>query len=240
MRTKFLLLWFESPLQSWGFDSKFGRRDTLSFPTKSGVTGLLLCALGASGTQRELLGELANLRQTVISYAEKTDLGLRYKASEPKMIDFHMVGSGYDEEDDYQRRHIPKKADGKKAVGAGTKMTYRYYLQGAKFAVIFEIPEHRVDSFEAALKEPVYDLYFGRKCCVPTDIIYRGTYDSEDEAIEAVDIMINGKKEEMKQLVEVFRVIAGDERVINDVPIQFGPQKKYSDRRISVIYKEYE
>ena len=48
----FLLLWLEAPLQSWGVDSKFGRRDSIHFPTKSGVTGLLLCALGASGEQR--------------------------------------------------------------------------------------------------------------------------------------------------------------------------------------------
>ena len=46
MSTSYLLLWLEAPLQSWGADSKFGRRDTLNFPTKSGVTGLLLCALG--------------------------------------------------------------------------------------------------------------------------------------------------------------------------------------------------
>ena len=52
MKTSFLLLWLESALQSWGADSKFGRRDSLPFPTKSGITGLLLCALGASGNKR--------------------------------------------------------------------------------------------------------------------------------------------------------------------------------------------
>jgi len=41
MSTRYLLLWLQAPLQSWGYDSKFGRRDTLNFPTKSGVLGLL-------------------------------------------------------------------------------------------------------------------------------------------------------------------------------------------------------
>ncbi len=36
-----LLLWLEAPLQSWGADSRFGRRATLPFPTRSGVLGLV-------------------------------------------------------------------------------------------------------------------------------------------------------------------------------------------------------
>ena len=68
MTTRYLLLWFQAPLQSWGHDSKFGRRDTLNFPTKSGVLGLLCSALGAGGEQSELLAEFAPLKQTVISF----------------------------------------------------------------------------------------------------------------------------------------------------------------------------
>ena len=41
MANPYLLLWLEAPLQAWGHDSKFGRRDSLDFPTKSGVLGLL-------------------------------------------------------------------------------------------------------------------------------------------------------------------------------------------------------
>ena len=47
----YLLLWLEGPLQAWGYDSKFGRRDTLPFPTKSGLLGLLCCARGAGGPE---------------------------------------------------------------------------------------------------------------------------------------------------------------------------------------------
>ncbi len=49
MHNPYLLLWFEANLQSWGHDSKFGRLDTLNFPTKSGVLGLVCSALGAGG-----------------------------------------------------------------------------------------------------------------------------------------------------------------------------------------------
>jgi CRISPR system Cascade subunit CasD len=156
----YLLLWLEAPLQSWGADSKFGRRDTLPFPTKSGVLGLICAALGASGEQRELLAEMAPLEQTVISY-NRTRGGkdeVKRKAERETLLrDFHMVGSGYDDSDPWQTLHIPKTAEGKKAVGGGTKMTYRYYLQDATFAVIAEIP-------------PQWLIFSPRLCKIPCTI----------------------------------------------------------------------
>lgn len=43
-----LLLALDGPLQSWGVSSRFTRRDTESFPTKSGIVGILAAALGRS------------------------------------------------------------------------------------------------------------------------------------------------------------------------------------------------
>jgi len=229
MGTSHILLWLEAPLQSWGADSKFGRRDTLAFPTKSGVAGLLLCALGASGPQRELLARLAPLRQTVVSYARSD--------KEPLLRDFHMVGSGYDESDPWQSLLIPKKSDGGKAVGGGTKLTYRYYLQDARFAVVVEIPDDLAEPLADALQNPVYDLYLGRKNCVPTDFVYRGTYADEEAALKKAHDIAQGKG----PLVQDFWVVDGEEAdkgdvlTLNDVPVQFGEIKRYRDRRITVI-----
>ena len=41
-----LVLRLAGPLQSWGGQSQFNRRDTLGEPTKSGITGLLAAAQG--------------------------------------------------------------------------------------------------------------------------------------------------------------------------------------------------
>jgi CRISPR system Cascade subunit CasD len=237
MKNKFILIWLEAPFQSWGVDSKFGRRDTLPFPTKSGVLGILLCALGATGAQRGLLGRMGPLKQTVIAYIRdcKGERGEQEKKDrEPLLRDFHMVGSGYNENDPWETLQIPKTSEGKKAVGGGTKMTYRYYLQDAKFAVVLESPLDLTESFVQALKSPVYDLYLGRKNCVPTEFIYQGTFDDEDAAIKhATDIMWG------KNLIEDFRVLEGEHEgenmTLNDVPLQFGPVKKYRDRRITVV-----
>ncbi|WP_442903883.1 type I-E CRISPR-associated protein Cas5/CasD, partial [Gilvimarinus sp. 1_MG-2023] len=64
---------------------------------------------------------------------------------------------------------IPKTAEGKKAVGGGTKMTYRYYLQDSAFAVVLEVPENQAQALAEALQNPVWDLYLGRKTCAPTE-----------------------------------------------------------------------
>jgi len=233
MENKYLLLWLEAPLQSWGADSRFGRRDTQPFPTKSGVAGLLLCALGASGEQIELLARLSDLKQTVISFVRKTENGDK-KEREPLLRDFHMVGSGYADNDPWQIMHTPKTINGKKAVGGGTKLTYRYYLQDAKFAVAMEIPADIAESCASALENPVYDLYLGRKSCVPTDIIYRGIFDSEETALAgAVEIA------DEKECCENFRVIDGEHEgeilTLNDIPLQFGEVKKYRDRMVTIM-----
>lgn len=233
MSNPYLLLWFEGPLQSWGFDSKFGRRDTLSFPTKSGVLGLLCCALGAGGEQRELLAALAPLRQTVLSFV-RLDQDKNKIERQPLLRDFHMVGSGYDDTNYWENLLIPKTSEGKKPNGSGAKMTYRYYLQDAFFAVIMESPADKANDFVQALENPVWDLYLGRKNCVPTDFIYRGRFIREENAIEqALHLAIE------KNLTEDFRVLDGEHLgevlLLNDVPLQFGERKLYRERRVTVI-----
>jgi len=167
MATCYLLLWLQAPLQSWGHDSKFGRRDTLNFPTRSGVMGLLCCALGASGKQKEFLAEFLSLRQTVISFVRGDINANKEKLKrQPLLHDFHMIGSGFDDKDPWATLLIPKKSDGGKAVGGGSKITHRYFLQDAFFAVILEVPYERADLLANAIQHPVWDLYLGRKSCV--------------------------------------------------------------------------
>lgn len=243
MHNPCLLLWLEAPLQSWGFDSKFGRRDTLAFPTKSGVLGLVCSALGAGGEQRALLAEFAPLGQTVVSFvrSKQTADGVIKQDREPLLRDFHMVGAGYDLNDPWQALLEPYKSDGKprKSDGGGNKMTYRFYLQDAAFAVVLEVPVDKAEAIALALKNPAWDIYLGRKNCVPTDFIYRGTFDNEAVALEKAHSI--GWQ---KNRIEDFRVLHGtfgegeaDEVfTINDVPLQFGEDKRYGDRQVSLIH----
>jgi CRISPR system Cascade subunit CasD len=266
MATRYLLLWLQAPLQSWGHDSKFGRRDTLDFPTKSGVLGLICCAMGKAGEQTEFLAEFAPLSQTALSFVRKRKrrfvyfhldwkcknkfmysqeyiekLASKYVenklkiAREPLLRDFHMVGSNYDDKDPWQTLLIPKTAEGKKAVGGGAKLTYRYYLQNAYFAVILEVPSDKAEMLTAGLQTPVWDLCLGRKSCVPTDFVFRGCFETEAEAInQAIEIATE------KNLLLDFRVLDGEQKgdevlTLTDVPVCFGERKQYRDRRVTVI-----
>jgi len=226
MERCFLILWLEAPLQSWGSSSKFSRRDTERFPTKSGIFGLLLSALGARGAQENILSHLSQYSQVVVSYGKEHENG-------PSLLmDFQMVGSGYDEKDPWQKNLIPKKADGKASVGGGSKMTYRYYLQDARFAVIQELDVAFAQEIEIALKQPTYDVFLGKKHCIPSDFVYRGTYLSFDEAWDEAKAIAAEKG-----LVPLFQVADADTSdpdatCVMDVPIRYGEQKQYAERYV--------
>lgn len=229
----YLLMWLEAPLQSWGHDSKFGRRDSLNFPTKSGVLGLLCCALGAGGAQKEWLARWADRDLQVIAYVPTNKHG-QPLPRQPLMRDFHMVGSGFDDKDPWQTLLIPKTNEGKKAVGGGTKMTYRYYLQDMAFAVALQGPQEELDTLEAALQNPVWDLYLGRKNCVPTEFIAQGIHADAELAMGRA-----GELAEAKNRLPAFMVLQGEHDgealTLNDVPLQFGDHKQYRDRRVTVL-----
>ncbi len=232
MPDPYILLWLEAPLQSWGHDSRFGRRDTLPFPTKSGVLGLLCCALGAGGKQRKLLAEFAELDMQIAAYARADNV----KGSArhlPLLRDFHMVGSGYDAKDPWQILLIPKTSQGKKAVGGGTKLTYRFYIQDMAFAVMLQVPEKRAEELCDYLRNPVWDIYLGRKTCVPTEFVFQGLFSNAEETREKAQELA-----EQKHRTGIFIVLqgehAGEVYSVNDVPLQFGSVKRYRDRMITV------
>lgn len=232
MDTRYLLLWLEAPLQSWGYDSRFGRRDSLDFPTKSGVLGLLCCARGAGGPERDWLAVWADQDMQVLAFVPN-DAGGRPQSRSPLLVDLQMVGSGYDDKDPWQSLLIPKTSEGKKAVGGGTKMTYRHYLQDMAYAVLLQAPSDGLEEVVAALQTPIWDVYLGRKACVPVEFIFQGVFDSSAAAENAAGALATGKHR-----TRAFRVRQGDHPgevlTLNDVPVQFGPRKLYRDRRVTV------
>lgn len=228
----YVLLWFEAPLQSWGVNAKFDRRTTLHFPSKSGVLGLLLAAMGKGGEQQSLLAEFADLEQTVICYT-RTKNG---KVLPPpiQLCDFHMVGSGYDDKDNWQKLHIPKTSKGTAAVGGGTKLTYRYYLQDTVFAIVLEIPLTRKDEIHNALTTPYWDICLGRKSCVPTEFVYQGIFEQLEGAMSKAAALALEKGRGQYFCVKQGKQ-EGEQLLLSDVPLCFGKVKKYAERFVTII-----
>lgn len=241
MSNPYLLLWLEAPLQAWGHDSKFGRRDSLDFPTKSGLLGLLACAQGAGGEQRDWLAAWADLDMQMLAYVPQNRQG-QALPRQPMLRDFHMVGSGYKKGsltkkapnyDPWEALLIPLSQDKKNQK---THLGFRYYLQDMAFAVALQAPAALAQEAAAALQAPVWDLYLGRKNCVPTDFIYQGLFDSAEAALQQGAALAQEKGRVLS-----FGVLQGEHDgeviTLNDVPLQLGTHKTYRDRRVTVQHQ---
>ena len=223
---KYLLLWLEGPMQSWGYDSKFSLRSTLTFPTKSGISGLLLSAMGAGGSQEDLLRKLNSGSHTVYAFQNK---GI----SPSQIVDYQVVGNGYSSKG-WESLMIPRKRDGGIANTGGAKLTYRYYLQDAIFSVIVSVPSDLIDEVAQSLKSPVWPIYLGRKNCVPTKPIFRGVFENFGDAENELE-KLSENLESLFKVVEGNFPDDGEVYILDDVAVCFGPNKKYSSRYVTLI-----
>ncbi|QNP75287.1 type I-E CRISPR-associated protein Cas5/CasD [Streptomyces roseirectus] len=155
-----LLLRLSGPLQSWGERSHFNERDTASFPTRSGIIGLLASALGRR--RGENIDDLTRLSVTVRT--DRPGVLLR---------DLHTVGGG-----------LPAKAtvttaEGKKRSGdTATLLTHRTYLADAAFTVALTTDDTTLlTQAETALTHPYWPPYLGRRSCPPEGPLLLGRFD---------------------------------------------------------------
>lgn len=228
MANSYLSLWLEGSMQSWGIDTRHSVKDTLNFPTKSAVLGILFASMGKSGEQADLLAELGPLDLQVMAYASPN-------IKPTTLNDFHMIGSNFDLTNGWEALFLSRKYDGSKANG-GAKLTYRRYLQDVCFGVVIEIPTHLRDEVIQGLSEPVYDVFLGRKSCAPTEFILQGAFETLDDAKNHLSNIAKIKEKELR-----FSAVQGEHSdskstlLLNDVPINFGKIKKYRSRSVSII-----
>jgi CRISPR system Cascade subunit CasD len=210
MNTCFLRL--EGPLQAWGLRARWGERDTADAPTKSGVIGLLGCALG-------LRRDADELRQ--LSHALR--LGVRVDLPGTLLRDYHTTGGGH-----YgivvhtggSRFHDEPYAGGvlspevskdriRVKINATTKLpetdtSDRYYLADASFLVALQGDTTTVARCAEALQAPVWPYFLGRKSCTPTVPVFAGTgaYNTLTEALASQPIPERGQPP-LRLLLEV-------------------------------------
>jgi CRISPR system Cascade subunit CasD len=145
-----LLLRLAGPMQSWGTTSRFADRETQAEPSKSGVLGLLGAAMGIDRGDWEGLEPLTRLSMTV-----------RHDRPGIPARDFQTAGAA--------RNAAIIKADGKLAKDGGV-ISRRDYLADALFLVCLEGEnESLLRRANAALLEPKWPLFLGRKSYVPSE-----------------------------------------------------------------------
>jgi CRISPR system Cascade subunit CasD len=143
-----LFLRLEGPLQSWGERARWSVRDTSPEPTKSGMVGLLACALGWNDDER------------IRELSRQIRVGVRCDKPGTLLVDYHTVVGGV------------MSAEGKIKINQSTKepetvVSWRYYLCDASFLVAAQGASDLIARLAKAVQEPHWALYLGRKSCPP-------------------------------------------------------------------------
>lgn len=160
----------EGPMQSWGFDSQFNRRNTGLMPTKSGIAGMICAALGYTrGSEEEncFLREYNNLRMSTIALPRVLKRNFNdtlYNLEVRRIVDYHTVEGTV-------------RASGSSNPNA--VITYRQYLADACFGVVLTGNSIFLKKIGDALKNPVWGIWLGRKNCIPTAPVFAGYYNNE-------------------------------------------------------------
>lgn len=153
----------DGPMQSWGSSSRFTRRETEAFPTKSALIGLLAAAAGIdkyATDEADKLAPFSALRLCVYRLPRKAG------SLVGRLSDFHTVGGGYDAKASaFDKMSIPRKASG--GASANAVITHRTYLTEARFIASFEGEMKTIAAAVRHLENPVWGVWFGRKTCLP-------------------------------------------------------------------------
>ena len=159
-RKTILVLRLEGPLQSWGENAKWGFRDSSTMPTKSGIVGLLGCAMG-EGRGSQMLVELA----------QSITVAVRADRPGAKFVDFQTV-----------QGDPLMAATGKPKTTGNTILSPHAYLQDASFTIFIDTTPEWQQRIVSALENPRWCMYLGRKNCVPSRPILA-------DRMEAADLM---------------------------------------------------
>lgn len=151
--THCLVLRLAGPLQSWGSQSQFNRRETSSQPTRSGVLGLLAAAQGRR--REDSITDLLALR-----------MGVRVDQAGSLLRDYHTV-SDYRGEPLLSASVTGKGLQKRTSPAKYTHVTERFYLQDAAFVVAVTGPRPLLETLAEAVMQPGFPLALGRRSCVP-------------------------------------------------------------------------
>jgi CRISPR system Cascade subunit CasD len=203
-----LLLRMRAPMMSWGDRSQFTIRDTRREPTKSAVIGLLCAALGRPRSAP--VRDLAALK-----------MGVRVDREGVMLCDYHTVMDSI-------------KSSGSKG---DTVLSDRYYMADADYLVGLEGDRSLLLELDSALKNPRWQIYFGRKSFVPSASIRLQNGISELELAAALQDLQNypssSKEAELRCVLEV----ADNLDVRRDVPIDW-QKRLFGSRCVETTYLE--
>lgn len=196
-----LLLRLAGPLQAWGDSSRFARRDTGRYPTKSGVLGLLAAAEGRR--RNDEIEDLAHLR-----------FGIRVDQPGQLQRDFQTAINW--------------------STGKSMPLSYRYYLADAVFIAGVEGDRHLLEALGAALIDPIFPLYLGRRSCPTSGKVVLGVVNGDlESALRAEEWhaaswhrRLQPRRVELELVVDAIQGDAHPTETRRDIPLSFSVERR--------------
>jgi CRISPR system Cascade subunit CasD len=201
-------------MQSWGVQSRFTVRDTGLEPSKSGVVGLLCAALGRR--RDEPVADLAALT-----------MGVRIDQEGTMARDYHTAGKGG-----------ILKASGK-VERKNLVVSTRYYLSDARFLVgLVSEDTALLTQLHAALRNPHWPLYLGRKALVPGEPVWLEDGLQPDQSLpEALQIYpwLGYDSRDYPDQVRLVLEDPGGAEVRPDQPLSFA-ERRFAPRHVTTKF----
>jgi CRISPR system Cascade subunit CasD len=134
------------PLQAWGGSVVGDGRPTLPFPTRSGVLGVVAACMGIKREEQTRL----------LALADGARVHVRVDAAGVALVDDQTIQGN------------PNASPTRQTI-----QSKRSYLCDASFvAVVVPGPDATVEAITAALKQPVFAPFLGRRSCVPSTPLF--------------------------------------------------------------------
>lgn len=210
-------------MQSWGTRARWDVRDSADEPTKSGLIGLLGCALGFPvGDPR-----MAELDGLIL-------LGIRVEQPGRPLVDFHTVTG------------VLPQANGATrgtSLDPATIVSPREYLQDGAFLAVLAGPEDTLTRCAEALCSPKWPIYLGRRSCPPTRPVIEGLtreYATCEDALRRHPWDWGGRAT-LKSLPDSLRCTIEDPSGagVRSDRVKCNPARVYGSRRVRVFYVNF-
>ena len=170
-----LILNLESPLMAFGGETIDNLGVIRWFPAASMLTGLLANALGWRRVDRELHQGL----QDRLVFAARID---REPAGGARLTDFQTAQLGANDKG-WTTRGAPDERAGGTNTYLAPHLRWRDYFADMRVRVALRLePSEEVPTLEdlaEALDEPIRPLFIGRKPCLPSEPLCRGTVEAD-------------------------------------------------------------
>lgn len=201
-------------MQSWGLRARWGERDSGEEPTKSGIVGLIGCAMGYHRDDPRIVTEIES----------QIRIGIRVESPGTPIRDYHTITNGVTGKDN-----------------ASTIITNRTYLQDASFLVVIAGQEELLKKIFAALTDPVWPIYLGRKSCPPTRPVVEELsylYSSIEDSLKKYPWKATTIEMRSKDIPVWLRCVREDpegDSILSDRRI-ISPARMYASRKVKLYY----